>query len=127
LRPWGVARRRMGGRQAPGPLLDAGRAGARTLMSPGRDGSARVFVGFGGNLGDVLGTFRSALEELRAGGLERVRPSSLYRSRAMTDPVHPPSGEVPDYWNAVVGAESALSPRELLELLLQVERHHGRD
>jgi 2-amino-4-hydroxy-6-hydroxymethyldihydropteridine diphosphokinase len=81
-----------------------------------------VYVGFGGNLGDVAATFDAALSELLAESDARFISSSfLYRS--------PPWGGVaqPDYLNAVVHLQSARSAQSLLQLMLSIEKRHGRD
>lgn len=88
---------------------------------------ALVYIGLGGNLGDVRATFRSALSDLRARGLWAVRTSSMYRNKALVDPACPPTEAVPDYWNAVVEGRTALEPRALLDVMHDVERRHGRD
>lgn len=82
---------------------------------------ARAYVGLGANLGDREATLRCAVELLRAArGTEVVAVSSLRE----TDPV----GVVdqPRFLNGAVALETELSPRELLETLLSVERDLGR-
>jgi 2-amino-4-hydroxy-6-hydroxymethyldihydropteridine diphosphokinase len=81
----------------------------------------RAFVGMGGNLGDVLAFFRSALAGM--GGLpgtsvEAVSP--LYRTR-------PVDSSGPDYLNAVAVLQSALAPHELLRALQRLESAHDRE
>ncbi len=80
----------------------------------------RVFLGLGSNLGDRLGHLRDALSELEARGVTIVARSSVWQSA----PVGPAQ---PDYLNAVVEVETALSPRELLAACKQLERERGRD
>jgi 2-amino-4-hydroxy-6-hydroxymethyldihydropteridine diphosphokinase len=80
-----------------------------------------AFIGLGSNLGDPLAQVQRALQTLR--GLPRTRVmahSSLYRSA--------PLGylEQPDFINAVAKLETELSPRELLDALLGLERDNGR-
>jgi 2-amino-4-hydroxy-6-hydroxymethyldihydropteridine diphosphokinase len=82
---------------------------------------ARAYVGLGANLGDREATLRRAVELLRAArGVEVVAVSSLRE----TEPV----GVVdqPRFLNGAVALETELSPRELLETLLAVERDLGR-
>jgi len=82
---------------------------------------ARAYVGLGANLGDREATLRRAVELLRAvRGVEVVAVSSLRE----TEPV----GVVdqPRFLNGAVALETELSPRELLETLLAVERDLGR-
>jgi 2-amino-4-hydroxy-6-hydroxymethyldihydropteridine diphosphokinase len=76
-------------------------------------------IGLGANLGDRLGTLKSALVGLaRLGSLRGL--SALYETAA----VGPPQ---PDYLNAAVVLESGLAPLELLGQLLEIERAHGRE
>lgn len=80
----------------------------------------RAFLGLGSNLGDREANLRRAVELLGAAGRIRVvRTSSLYE----TDPVGPPQ---PDYLNAVAEVATTRSPRELLDVALDVERELGR-
>jgi len=79
-------------------------------------------IALGGNLGDVEGTFRAALSDLhRVTGIEVQAASPLVRTAA--------EGGVdqPDYLNAVVRVQTALSPRELLGACNGVEVLHARD
>lgn len=85
---------------------------------------ADVYIALGGNLGDVLATFRAALRDLAAGGLRVRAVSSAYRTRALTAS---PDEQQPDYWNAVCAGTTTLSPRELLTHMHAVEAAHGRE
>ena len=78
-----------------------------------------VFIGIGANLGPVHENFTRALRsiELRA---RVVAVSSLYES----DPVGPQ--DQPKFTNAVVKAETELSPFELLDYLKTIEKEIGR-
>ena len=81
----------------------------------------RAFVGLGANLGDREGTLRAAVGELGAqNGIEVVAVSTLRE----TEPVG--VGEQPPYLNGAVELETTLPARDLLELLLEVERRFGR-
>ena len=80
-----------------------------------------AFVGLGSNLDDPRNQILRALQALD--GLSHTRVlarSSLYRSA--------PVGflEQPDFINAVVQLETALSPRALLDALLGLEHECGR-
>ena len=80
-----------------------------------------VFVGLGSNLDDPPQQIGDALEALDASpGIAVLRVSSLYRTA--------PWGfrDQPDFVNAVVELDTLLSPRALLERLLDIERHAGR-
>jgi 2-amino-4-hydroxy-6-hydroxymethyldihydropteridine diphosphokinase len=70
-------------------------------------------------VGDRLEHLRRALDALDTAGITVVRVSSVYE----TDPVGPPQ---PDYLNAVVAVETALSPRELLGVAKALEGEAGR-
>jgi 2-amino-4-hydroxy-6-hydroxymethyldihydropteridine diphosphokinase len=82
----------------------------------------RAFVGLGSNLGEREATLWKALEGLGATEEIEVVAVSSFRE---TDPV----GVVdqPRFVNAAVALETSLSPRELLDRLLEVERGLGRD
>lgn len=82
---------------------------------------ARAYVAFGSNLGDREGTIRAALADLAAEpGVELLAVSSLLE----TDPVG--YLDQPRFLNGAAALETSLGPRELLGLLLDVERRHGR-
>lgn len=76
-------------------------------------------IGLGANLGDCRATLRAAVEALGQVGTVRA-VSSLYE----TEPVGPPQ---PSFFNAAVLLESVLTPNQLLEQLLGIERLHGRE
>jgi len=82
---------------------------------------ARAYVGLGSNLGDRERTIRRALDELAAEpGVRVVTVSTLID----TEPVGPV--EQPRFLNGVVELETTLAARDLLALLLDVERRFGR-
>lgn len=81
----------------------------------------RAFIGMGGNLGDVRGHLRAALEGMCAlPGTQVEAVSSLYQTR-------PVDASGPDYLNAVAVLQTALGPRELLGALLQLELVRDRE
>jgi 2-amino-4-hydroxy-6-hydroxymethyldihydropteridine diphosphokinase len=81
----------------------------------------RAYVGLGANLGDREAMLRSALELLEAEpGIELVAVSKLRD----TDPVG--IADQPRFLNAAAAVETDLSPRELLDRLLGIERRLGR-
>jgi len=81
----------------------------------------RAYVGVGSNLGDRWRTLALAAERLRADPRVAVlRASRVYESA----PMGPPQ---PRYLNAVLELETAVPPRELLELLQETERAGGRE
>jgi 2-amino-4-hydroxy-6-hydroxymethyldihydropteridine diphosphokinase len=81
----------------------------------------RAFVGLGANLGAKEVTILRAVELLGATeGIELLELSQLRE----TDPVG--LTDQPDFLNGAVSLETTLSPRELLEVLLGIERELGR-
>jgi 2-amino-4-hydroxy-6-hydroxymethyldihydropteridine diphosphokinase len=82
---------------------------------------ARAYVGLGSNLGDREGTLLAAVEALRVEpGVEVVALSGLIE----TEPVG--VLDQPRFVNAVVALDTTLPARDLLELLLEIERRFGR-
>jgi 2-amino-4-hydroxy-6-hydroxymethyldihydropteridine diphosphokinase len=81
----------------------------------------RAYVGLGANLGDREATMRAALELLAQLQGVRVLEVSSFRE---TEPVG--VLDQPRFLNAAAALETTLSPRELLDTLLGVERALGR-
>lgn len=80
-----------------------------------------VYIGLGANLGDRERTIRTALDRLDANpAVEILRVSSLRE----TEPVG--YADQPRFLNGVAALETTLGPRELLDLMLAVERDLGR-
>jgi 2-amino-4-hydroxy-6-hydroxymethyldihydropteridine diphosphokinase len=80
-----------------------------------------VYMAFGANLGDREGTIRIALARLAEHDhIQVIRVSSLRE----TDPVG--YEDQPRFLNGVALLETILGPRELLEVLLGLERDLGR-
>jgi 2-amino-4-hydroxy-6-hydroxymethyldihydropteridine diphosphokinase len=80
-----------------------------------------AFVALGANLGDPATQLRRAMVELGLlPGTRLTARSSLYLSR--------PVGflDQPDYVNAVAALRTKLTPRALLDRLLEIETRHGR-
>jgi 2-amino-4-hydroxy-6-hydroxymethyldihydropteridine diphosphokinase len=79
-----------------------------------------VYIALGSNIGDRAGMLAHGIEALHAAGVRVLRQSSFYAS----EPVDAP----PQAWflNAVVEAETALMPRQLLRALMAIERALGR-
>ena len=77
----------------------------------------RAYVGLGSNLGDREATIRAAIDALPG-----VVAVSALRE---TEPVGPV--DQPPFLNGAVALETELSPRELLDVLLAVERRLGRE
>lgn len=81
----------------------------------------RAYIGIGANLGDAKMQVREAMQAL--GRINRTTPvatSSLYRTA--------PVGflDQPDFINAVAAVDTALTARELLASLREIETRYGR-
>jgi 2-amino-4-hydroxy-6-hydroxymethyldihydropteridine diphosphokinase len=82
----------------------------------------RAYVALGSNLGDREQTIRAALADLaRTPGVEVVAVSALIE----TDPVG--YRDQPRFLNGAAALDTTLGPRELLDLLLGLERRFGRE
>ncbi|URQ61552.1 2-amino-4-hydroxy-6-hydroxymethyldihydropteridine diphosphokinase [Pantoea alhagi] len=82
----------------------------------------RVYLALGSNLADPLHQVRNALDALNAiPQTQRVAVSSFYR----TPPYGPP--DQPDYLNAAVALDTALSPEALLDHTQRIELEQGRE
>lgn len=80
-----------------------------------------AFIGLGSNMGDKLANLKKAVLELgKVSGNKVLAVSSFYK----TEPV----GGVEQDWfvNAVAEVETGLTPRELLNKLLYIEKNLGR-
>lgn len=84
--------------------------------------AARAYIGFGANLGNPAAALSHALEALGKLPDTRVAAhSSCYRSA----PIGVAESH-PDYTNAVIALDTALSPQKLLDALLSIEAAYGR-
>lgn len=82
----------------------------------------RAFIAVGSNLGPRHATIHAGLRDLgRTPGIRILRVSSLIQ----TDPVGPPSQG--PYLNGAAELATTLEPRALLDIMLGIERIHGRD
>ena len=112
--PVGVRRR---GRHDRAPPV----SGSSEARSSGGGARRRAVLALGSNQGDRLAMLQGAVDALAdTPGLTVLAVSPVYE----TDPVGGP--EQPDYLNAVVLVEGALSPRALLERALAVEEAFAR-
>jgi len=92
------------------------------MTGDARAGESIAYIALGSNLGDRERHLRAALEALRAlRGVRDVVASRVYE----TDPVGP--GEQEPYLNAVARVSTDLSPRDLLDRLLAIERSEDRE
>lgn len=80
-----------------------------------------AYIGLGANLGDREATIRRALQLLKRDDTAVVAVSTLRE----TEPVG--YRDQPRFLNGAAALRTELEPRELLELLLTVERELGRD
>jgi 2-amino-4-hydroxy-6-hydroxymethyldihydropteridine diphosphokinase len=82
---------------------------------------AVAYIALGSNLGDRRALLSAAAGALQASGKVSVLARSpLYETEAVADDPQPP------YLNAALRVETALPPRALLALCLEVERALGR-
>ncbi len=82
----------------------------------------RACIAIGANLGDRLGTLRTAVDALaNADDLLVLAISPLYE----TAPVGGPEDQ-PSFLNAAIQLETALSAHDLLDFLLSIERENNR-
>src|SRR6266511_751244 len=81
----------------------------------------RAYVGLGSNLGEREATLRRSLDLL--GATPGVSVVGVSRCRE-TDPVG--FVDQPRFLNGAAALEPDLPPRELLDRLLEIERHLGR-
>jgi 2-amino-4-hydroxy-6-hydroxymethyldihydropteridine diphosphokinase len=80
-----------------------------------------AYIGLGSNLDDPRSQVERAMDALAASStISLMRRSRLYHSAAWG------VRDQPDFVNAVVEIETALSARDLLETLLDLERRFGR-
>ena len=81
----------------------------------------RAYLGIGSNLGDRLGHLQTAVLGLAAAAdVTVVGVSPVYETAPVGGPPQP------DYLNAVVGLDTARSPRRLLDLAHRLEAAAGR-
>ncbi len=81
-----------------------------------------AYIALGANLGNPANQVESACEELgRLAETRLARRSALYLSKPVG------YADQPDFVNAVVGVDTRLSPRDLMQALLEIEARHGRD
>jgi len=80
-----------------------------------------IYIALGGNLGEVIDSFRSARSCIdQLSNTSVTQSSRLYRTPAIG-----PAGQ-PDYCNAVIAIESTLTPLNLLDALQSIEAQHHR-
>lgn len=91
------------------------------MTQPRSKKSAAVWLSIGANQGDRLAALRGAVHLLEGHpDIELTAVSSLYE----TDPVGPVPQ--PDFYNAVIGIRTSLSPIVLLDYCQSIERRYHR-
>ncbi|MSO65934.1 MAG: 2-amino-4-hydroxy-6-hydroxymethyldihydropteridine diphosphokinase [Alphaproteobacteria bacterium] len=84
-----------------------------------------ILIALGANLASPAGppaaTLRAAVAEMPTHGVAVTALSRFYRSAPV------PASDQPDFINAVAIVRSALEPKALLDALLAIERHFGRE
>ena len=89
-----------------------------------RPPSCDVVLAFGGNLGNVPVTLKSAIEEISQwDNVDIATVSPLVRTRAV---LRPGQDAQPDYWNAVALGTISLAPLDLLDRIHELEARLGR-
>ena len=83
--------------------------------------SHKIAISLGGNLGDSEAIFASAIKLLGDGGLEKIKFSSLFCSKAENCPPNSPN-----FINAAIIGKWQNSPQELLDLCQKIEVLTGR-
>lgn len=80
-----------------------------------------VFIALGSNVGDRAANIKTAIEKIRQRGIKVVKISDIIETE--------PYGYVdqPRFLNAVLQAETLLSPGELLNTLQEIEKEMGRE
>lgn len=82
--------------------------------------SNKVILSLGGNLGNVELTFQKAEQLIQQKVGEITLQSSIYSTKAWGEE------NQPDFLNRVVVVETLLSPQNVLQLLLAIEKKMGR-
>jgi 2-amino-4-hydroxy-6-hydroxymethyldihydropteridine diphosphokinase len=82
-------------------------------------GMTEAILALGSNLGDRAGNLRAAIDLLGERGVRVMRASSVWETA-------PVPADQPTFLNAVIAAETALAPRELLTTVKDVEHVLGR-
>jgi 2-amino-4-hydroxy-6-hydroxymethyldihydropteridine diphosphokinase len=83
-----------------------------------------IYLAFGSNLKSKFGnsvlTIQKSYSELEKHGIEIVKKSSFYKSKAY------PNFKDPEFINSVALVKTKASPRKLLNIILAVEKKFGR-
>ena len=83
-----------------------------------------VYLAFGSNLSSKFGnsifTIKKAYAELEKCGVQILKKSSFYRSKAYPDP------KDPEFINSVVQAKANINPNNLIKIIFKIEKKFGR-
>src|SRR5262245_41383427 len=93
----------------------------RRTSLPAQYPPTRIAIALGSNLGDRLTYLTQGIQSLRgSGALSQIAVSSFIETE--------PEGVIgqPPFLNGALTAETHLEPRQLLELLLEIEHRLGR-
>lgn len=90
-----------------------------------KTGEHLVYIAFGGNLGDVETTIKSALELLERELGELLKKSKIYQTSPLTAPGINPSS-VPNFFNGAAVFKTKLHPGQVLSACLRIEQVLGR-
>jgi len=82
---------------------------------------ATAYLSLGSNLGDRAANIARAVAALRARGAHVTQESSLYE----TEPLE--LKEQPWFLNGTLEVQTNLSPQQLMQMLLEIEREMGRE
>ncbi|HEX4792612.1 MAG TPA: 2-amino-4-hydroxy-6-hydroxymethyldihydropteridine diphosphokinase [Humisphaera sp.] len=97
--------------------------GAKTSKLDDSPKAVVAYIALGANLGDREANLREALKQLgETPGLRVDRASSLLENPAVGGPPDSPA-----FINMVATIQTTLRPEELLDRLLEIERHLGRE
>src|SRR4029077_12948989 len=80
-----------------------------------------VYLSLGSNMGDRAGNIARAMAALCQRGVRVTQESSLYE----TEPLE--IREQPWFLNCAIAVETGLSPEQLMDALLGIEREMGRE
>ncbi len=84
------------------------------------------YLGLGSSVGDREAHLRTAIQRLKGESVRVKRVSAIYESPHLG--LHPSDAErYPPHLNSVIQIETCLSPLELLDRLIEVERAGGRE
>jgi len=85
-----------------------------------------VFLALGSNLGDREGLLLTAIQYIDERIGEVITLSRFYETEALSPPGQPPEQTGPLFLNAVLKCQTALSPRQVLQAVREIEDQLGR-